>query len=73
MCVYEDGGWRQGGRTLISQCHMSPTAQQQAHPSVLMQMQASTCWDVKGGGRSVCNPPCFLHREPLPEVHGESN
>lgn len=62
-----EAGWQNSD---ISMSHV-PTAQQQAHPSVLMQ--PSTCWDVKGGGRSVCNPPCFLHREPLPEVHGESN
>ncbi len=49
--------------------HVS-AAQQQAHPSVLMQ--ASTCWDVRGGsgGEVFATPACFLLREPLLEAHG---
>lgn len=50
--------------------HVS-AAQQQAHPSVLMQ--AGTCWDVRGGsgGEVFAAPTCFLLREPLVEMHGE--
>ena len=46
VCVYECGGWRHGGGVLTFQCHVS-AAQQQAHPSVLMQ--AGTCGNVRGG------------------------
>lgn len=46
--------------------HVS-AAQQQAHPSVLMQ--ASACWDVRGGrgGEVFATPTCFFLRE----VHRE--
>lgn len=39
-------GGGQGGRALTSPMSHVSAAQQQAHPSVLMQ--ASTCWDVRG-------------------------
>lgn len=50
--------------------HVS-AAQQQAHPSVLMQ--AGTCWDVRGESRGevFVTPTCFLLRESLLEVRGE--
>lgn len=49
--------------------HVS-AAQQQAHPSVLMQ--ASTRWDVRGGsgGEVFATPTCFPLQEPLLEVLG---
>lgn len=73
MCA-ECGGCGGGGAGWQSpdlpMSHVS-AAQQQAHPSVLMQ--ATTCWDVRGrsGGEVFSTPTCFLLREPLLEVHGE--
>lgn len=60
LCAWHGEG-RQNGKVLtppplppLPMSHVS-TAQREAHPSALMQ--ASTCWDVRGGsgGRSVWN------------------
>lgn len=63
-----ESGWQSPD---LPMSHVS-AAQQQAHPSVLMQ--ASTCWDVRGGsgGRSVCNSHVLSpQRAACLEVHGE--
>lgn len=62
-----EAGWQSPD---LSMSHVS-AAQQQAQPSVLIQ--ATTCWDVKGGsGEEVfATPTCFLLREPFLEVRGE--
>lgn len=59
-------GWQRPDLPMSHLC----TAQQQAHPSVLMR--ASTCWDVRGGGGGevFATPLRFLFREPLFEVYG---
>lgn len=61
-----EAGWQSPD---LPMSHVS-AAQQQAHPSVLMQ--ASTCWDVRGrsGGEVFATPTRFLLREPLLEVNG---
>lgn len=69
ICVSTVGeaGWQSPD---LPMSHAS-AAQQQAHPSALMQ--ATTCWDVRGrsGGEAFATPTCFLLREPLIEVHRE--